>query len=119
MLHLAIALAGHPLSGIQTVWLGDEPISSYPEHAFFELHTNRQVADPYMLENCPSWKEDMIGKGITWLRVSLKFNAENSRLVSPTLKSKSWVALYTTHEPGRRHTATMLRWSFWIITATI
>ncbi|MGS9073923.1 hypothetical protein ACQWF3_25570, partial [Salmonella enterica subsp. enterica serovar Infantis] len=40
------------------------------------LHTNRQTADPYMLENCPSWKEDMIVKGITWLRVSLKFNAE-------------------------------------------
>ncbi|EAA4496330.1 phage tail protein, partial [Salmonella enterica subsp. enterica serovar Cubana] len=37
MLHLAIALAGHPLSGVQTVWLGDEPISSYPEHAFFEV----------------------------------------------------------------------------------
>ncbi|ELO4690013.1 DUF1983 domain-containing protein [Citrobacter koseri] len=86
MLHLAIALAGHPLSGIQTVWLGDEPISSYPEHAFFELHTNRQVADPYMLENCPSWKEDMIGKGITWLRVSLKFNAEKFPSGIPNIK---------------------------------
>ncbi|HEM8507844.1 TPA: DUF1983 domain-containing protein [Citrobacter koseri] len=86
MLHLAIALAGHPLSGIQTVWLGDEPISSYPEHAFFELHTNRQVADLYMLENCPSWKEDMIGKGITWLRVSLKFNAEKFPSGIPNIK---------------------------------
>lgn len=86
MLHLAIALAGHPLSGVQTVWLGDEPISSYPEHAFFELHTNRQTADPYMLENCPSWKEDMIGKGITWLRVSLKFNAEKFPAGIPNIK---------------------------------
>ena len=86
MLHLAIALAGHPLSGIQTVWLGDEPISSYPEHAFFELHTNRQAADPYVLENCPSWKEDMIGKGITWLRVSLKFNAEKFPSGIPNIK---------------------------------
>ncbi|EMU1868506.1 DUF1983 domain-containing protein [Salmonella enterica] len=86
MLHLAIALAGHPLSGIQTVWLGDEPISSYPEHAFFELHTNRQTADPYMLENCPSCKEDMIGKGITWLRVSLKFNAEKFPAGIPNIK---------------------------------
>ncbi|EAO3197399.1 DUF1983 domain-containing protein [Salmonella enterica] len=86
MLHLAIALAGHPLSGVQTVWLGDEPISSYPEHAFFELHTNRQTADPYMLENCPSWKEDMIGKGITWLRVSLKFNAEKFPSGIPNIK---------------------------------
>lgn len=86
MLHLAIALAGHPLSGVQTVWLGDEPISSYPEHAIFEVHTNRQTADPYMLENCPSWKEDMIGKGITWLRVSLKFNAEKFPSGIPNIK---------------------------------
>lgn len=95
MLHLAIALAGHPLSGVQTVWLGDEPISSYPEHAFFEVHTNRQTADPYMLENCPSWKEDMIGKGITWLRVSLKFNAEKFPAGIPNIKvEKQGRAIY-------------------------
>lgn len=85
MLHLAIALAGHPLSGVQTVWLGDEPISSYPEHAFSSC-TPTARRHPYMLENCPSWKEDMIGKGITWLRVSLKFNAEKFPSGIPNIK---------------------------------
>ncbi|HFQ8224151.1 phage tail tip fiber protein [Citrobacter amalonaticus] len=86
MLHLAVALAGHSLSSIGTVWLGDEPISSYPEHASFQLHTNRQTADPFMLSNCPSWKNDMIGKGITWLRVSLKFSAEKFPSGIPNIK---------------------------------
>lgn len=86
MLHLAVALAGHSLSSIGTVWLGDEPISSYPEYASFQLHTNRQTADPFMLSNCPSWKNDMIGKGITWLRVSLKFSAEKFPSGIPNIK---------------------------------
>ncbi|AMG94335.1 phage tail tip fiber protein [Citrobacter amalonaticus] len=86
MLHLAVALAGHSLSSIGTVWLGDEPISSYPEHASFQLHTNRQTSDPFMLSNCPSWKNDMIGKGITWLRVSLKFSAEKFPSGIPNIK---------------------------------
>ena len=29
-----------------------------------------------MLANCADWKEDMIGQGITWLRISFKFDAE-------------------------------------------
>ncbi|HEM8571155.1 TPA: DUF1983 domain-containing protein, partial [Citrobacter koseri] len=33
-----------------------------------------------------SWKEDMIGKGITWLRVSLKFNAEKFPSGIPNIK---------------------------------
>ncbi|EMM5415659.1 DUF1983 domain-containing protein [Citrobacter amalonaticus] len=86
MLHLAVALAGHSLSSIGTVWLGDEPISSYPEHASFQLHTNRQTSDPFMLANCPSWKNDMIGKGVTWLRVSLKFSAEKFPSGIPNIK---------------------------------
>lgn len=88
MLHLAISLAGHPLSGVPVIYLGDDPISAYGDNASFEVHTNRQTADPYMLANCPSWKEDMIGKGITWLRVSLKFNAEQFPSGIPNIKAE-------------------------------
>ncbi|WP_343463465.1 DUF1983 domain-containing protein [Pantoea sp.] len=76
LLHLAITLAGHPISNIGTVYLGDDDISTYSDNASYEVHIDRQTADPYMLANAPSWKPDMIGKGISWLRVTLKFNAE-------------------------------------------
>lgn len=76
LLHLAITLAGHPITGIGSVFLGDDNITSYGDSASYEVHIDRQTADPYMLKNCSSWKEDMIGKGISWLRLTLKFDAE-------------------------------------------
>ncbi|WP_313328036.1 phage tail tip fiber protein [Enterobacter oligotrophicus] len=85
-LHLAITLAGHPLSGVGTIYLGDDDIGSYPDNATWEVHIDRQTADPFMLENCPSWKEDMIGKGISWLRVSLKYSAEKFPSGIPNVK---------------------------------
>lgn len=85
-LHLAITMAGHPLSGVGTIYLGDDDIGSYPDNATYEVHNDRQTADPFMLQNCPSWKEDMIGMGISWLRVSLKFNAEKFPSGIPNIK---------------------------------
>ncbi|WP_338464534.1 phage tail tip protein J-related protein [Franconibacter daqui] len=76
MLHLAITLAGHPLSSTGKVLLGDDEIGIYGDYATYEVHNDRQTADPYMLANCASWKPDMVGRGIAWLRLSLKFNAE-------------------------------------------
>jgi hypothetical protein len=76
MLHLAITLAGHPLSSVGKIFLGDDEIATFGDFAQFEVHIDRQTADPYLLANAPSWKADMIGKGISWLRLTLKYSAE-------------------------------------------
>lgn len=76
LLHLAITLAGHPITGVGAVYLGDNDISTFGDKASYEVHIDRQTADPYLMQNAPSWKEDMVGKGISWLRVTLKFDAE-------------------------------------------
>lgn len=76
LLHLAITLAGHPITAVGAVYLGDDEISTYGSSASYEVHIDRQTADPYLLANAPSWKADMIGKGLSWLRVTLKFDAE-------------------------------------------
>lgn len=75
-LHMALALAAHPLHGTGQMWLGDDAVETFGSNVTYEVHNNRQTADPFMLQNCPSWKEDMIGKGISWLRISFKFDAE-------------------------------------------
>ncbi|MBA7773864.1 MULTISPECIES: DUF1983 domain-containing protein [unclassified Enterobacter] len=85
-LHMAITLAGHPISGTGTIYLGDDDIGSYGDHATYEVHIDRQTVDPFMLANCPSWKDDMIGKGISWLRLSLKYNAEKFPSGIPNVK---------------------------------
>lgn len=84
--HLAIALCGHPIDGVEEIWLGDEPIRNYGSNATYEIHSDRQTADPFMLANCTSWKDDMIGKGITWARISLKFDADKFPAGIPNIK---------------------------------
>lgn len=85
-LHMAITLAGHPITGIGDIYLADDLISTYSDYVSYEVHIDRDTADPFMLENCPSWKDDMIGKGISWLRISLKFNAEKFPSGIPNIK---------------------------------
>jgi len=85
-LHLALVLAGTKLTRIGDLWLGDDLVGTYGDLVSWELHADRQTCDPYMLEKCADWKEDMIGQGITWLRLSLKFNAEKFPAGLPNIK---------------------------------
>lgn len=84
--HLGIAIAGHPIDHVGRVWLGDELIGDYGDKAQFEIHSNRQTVDPFMKSKCRSWKDDMIGKGITWARISLKFDADKFPSGIPNIK---------------------------------
>lgn len=84
--HLGIAIAGHPIDHVGRIWLGDELIGDYGDKAQFEIHSDRTTVDPFMKANCSSWKDDMIGKGITWARISLKFDADKFPSGIPNIK---------------------------------
>ena len=86
LLHMALVIASHPLEGIGDIWLGDDLVQTFEQYVTWEFHNDRQTVDPFMLSNCPSWKEDMIGKGIAWLRISFKFNAEKFPSGLPNIK---------------------------------
>lgn len=73
-LHCAIVLANHPLEGIEDILIDGNPISSYGDLVSWELHNDRKTSDPFMGTHCPSWSPDMIGRGISWLRVSFRFD---------------------------------------------
>ncbi|AHX60529.1 phage tail tip protein J-related protein [Aeromonas media] len=85
-LHLALVIAGHKLSRVGDIWLGDDLIGTFSDLVSYELHADRQTCDPFMLAKCADWKEDMIGQGITWLRVSLKFDAQKFPAGLPNIK---------------------------------
>ncbi|WP_270835640.1 phage tail tip protein J-related protein [Aeromonas sp. QDB30] len=85
-LHLALVLSGTKLTRIGDIWLGDDVIGTYGDLVSWELHIDRQTADPYLLDKCADWKSDMIGQGITWLRLSLKFDAEKFPAGLPNIK---------------------------------
>ncbi|MCH4254860.1 MAG: DUF1983 domain-containing protein [Proteus vulgaris] len=87
---LALALAGHPIEKIGKIWLGDDLIEIFGDKASWELHNDREDVDPFMLKNCPSWKEDMIGRGLAWLRVTLTFDQEKFPYGLPNVKCEVW-----------------------------
>ncbi|QHR75600.1 tip attachment protein J [Escherichia phage nom] len=75
-LHCAIVLANHPLEGVEDILIDGNPISSYGDLVSWELHNDRKTSDPFMGTHCPSWSPDMIGRGISWLRASFRFDPD-------------------------------------------
>ncbi|MFQ2255806.1 hypothetical protein ACK33C_22565, partial [Aeromonas hydrophila] len=92
LIYLALTIAGHKINGLGRIWLGDDLIETFGELASYELHNDRQTCDPYMLANCPNWREDMIGQGIAWVRLTLKFNAEKFPSGLPNIKMEKFGA---------------------------
>lgn len=85
--HLAIAVCGHPIDAVEQIWLGDDLIGTFSaSHVTYEVHSARSTPDPFMLANCPSWKDDMVGRGITWFRISLKFDQDIFPAGIPNIK---------------------------------
>lgn len=85
-LHMCLTVAGHQIDGIEGILLNDEPVDNYGGFVSWEFHNNRQTVDPFLLNNCASWRSDMIGKGIAFLRISFKFDAEKFPSGIPNVK---------------------------------
>lgn len=88
-IHLAIALCGHQIEKVDRIWLGEELVTEFPNSIVtYELHNNRTTPDPFMLANCPSWKTDMVGRGLAWLRISLKYDQDKFPAGIPNVKAE-------------------------------
>uniref|UniRef100_UPI00234AE619 phage tail tip fiber protein n=2 Tax=unclassified Providencia TaxID=2633465 RepID=UPI00234AE619 len=62
----------------------------FGDKASYEFHNGRTDCDPYLLKNAPSWKSDMIGDGLAWLRLTLKYDAERFPYGVPNIKVEVW-----------------------------
>lgn len=85
-LHMVLAMCDHPIERIDRIWLNDDQIETFGGNASYELWNNRDTADQFMLQNCPSWKPDMIGRGLTALRMSLLFSQKKFPSGIPNVK---------------------------------
>ncbi|EPE9075619.1 phage tail tip protein J-related protein, partial [Providencia stuartii] len=85
-----LAIAAHKVERIGKIWLNDDLIGEFGDKADYEFHNSRTDCDPYMLKNAPSWKEDMIGDGLAWLRLTLKYDAEKFPYGVPNVKVEVW-----------------------------
>ncbi|MBI6188643.1 DUF1983 domain-containing protein [Providencia rettgeri] len=89
-LFMALAIAAHKVDRIGQIWLNDDLIGTFGDKATYEFHNSRTDCDPYLLKHAPSWKEDMIGNGLAWLRLTLKYDAEKFPYGVPNIKVEIW-----------------------------
>lgn len=73
-LHLIYVLSDGEITGVDQVLLNKQDISEFGDNAQYEVHINRTSPDPFMLQKCPGWKNTQIGRGISYVRVSLKYD---------------------------------------------
>ena len=75
-LHLVYVLCEGPVDALENIYLGEEEIATYGEHASYELIVNPTQVNAFLKANCPDWKDEQIGRGLSFVRLSLKYSAE-------------------------------------------
>jgi len=75
-LHLVYVLCEGPVDALENIYLGEEEIATYGEHASYELVVNPTTVNAFLKVNCPDWKDEQIGRGLSFVRLSLKYSSE-------------------------------------------
>ncbi|WP_376787033.1 MULTISPECIES: phage tail tip fiber protein [Pseudomonas] len=74
--HLVYVLSEGPVSRLEDIFLGQESISKFGDDATYELVINPTTVNAFLKTNCPDWKDTQIGRGLSYVRLSLRYNAE-------------------------------------------
>jgi hypothetical protein len=75
-LHLVYVLCEGPITALENIYLGEEEIGSFGALASYELIVNPSQVNAFLKANCPDWKDSQIGRGLSFVRVSLQYSAE-------------------------------------------
>ncbi|MEE4652852.1 DUF1983 domain-containing protein [Pseudomonas alliivorans] len=75
-IHLVYVLCEGAVDGLEGIYFGEEEISTYGEFASYELVVNPTEVNAFLKANCPDWKDSQIGRGLSFVRITLKYSAE-------------------------------------------
>ncbi|WP_338791081.1 DUF1983 domain-containing protein [Pseudomonas sp. AE27] len=75
-LHLVYVLCEGAVEALEDIYLGEELIGTYGADATYELVVNPSQVNAFLKANCPDWKDEQIGRGLSFVRLSLRYNAE-------------------------------------------
>jgi len=75
-LHMVYVLSEGEIDGLEDIFLGEERVQSYGEHASYELVTNPTQVNAFLKANSPDWRDTQIGRGLSFVRLSFKYSAE-------------------------------------------
>ncbi|WP_249732435.1 phage tail tip fiber protein [Pseudomonas syringae] len=75
-IHLVYVLCEGAIDGLENIYLGEEEIGSFGEFASYELIVNPTEVNAFLKANCQDWKDSQIGRGLSYVRITLKYSAE-------------------------------------------
>jgi hypothetical protein len=74
--HLVYVLSEGAISKLEDIFLGEESIITFGADASYELVVEPTAVNAFLKANCPDWKDSQIGRGLSFVRLSLRYNAE-------------------------------------------
>ncbi|MBZ5489136.1 DUF1983 domain-containing protein [Halomonas aquamarina] len=75
-LYLVYVLTEGTIHSLDQIYVNQEPVATAGDLIEYELVSGATAPNQYMLEHSPDWRETMIGRGLTWVRVTLKYDPE-------------------------------------------
>ena len=75
-LHMVYVLSDGEIDALEEIFLGEETVQAYGEHASYELVTNPTQVNAFLKANSPDWRDTQIGRGLSFVRLSFRYSAE-------------------------------------------
>lgn len=92
VLFMVVTHAGHKLHKVEGYKLNDDDYNRLsPNQALIQTYKDgAEVSDPMLLKHSPSWRADMIGKGIAWFVARLQFDQNLFPNGVPNINALKW-----------------------------
>ncbi|GHB30397.1 phage tail tip protein J-related protein [Salinicola rhizosphaerae] len=75
-LHMVYVLSEGEIESIDELYLNQEPADDAGDRANFALIRNPDTPNQCLLDNSPDWRDNQIGKGLSYARVSLRYDRD-------------------------------------------
>jgi hypothetical protein len=75
-LHMVYVLSEGAIAGVDEIYLGEELIGTYGNSASYEVVIDPTQVNAFLKANCPDWRDTQIGRGLSYVRMSFKYDAE-------------------------------------------
>ncbi|WP_416146887.1 phage tail tip fiber protein [Pseudomonas putida] len=75
-LHIVYVLSEGAIAGVDQIYVDERPLSELGENATSEVIIDPTQVNAFLLANCPDWRQEQIGRGLSFVRLSFKYDAE-------------------------------------------
>ncbi len=75
-IHIVYVLSEGAIAGVDEIYVDERPLSDLGENATSEVIIDPTQVNAFLLANCPDWRQEQIGRRLSFVRLSFKYDAE-------------------------------------------